>query len=355
MKGLLLGSGGGTDYAWLPMPFDRSATVTLRSDRGTGGSVAGLATVLYTDVPRDPATEGRFYAVWRREIDPPAGEPYLILDATGRGHYVGTLLQAQGMRPGMTTFFEGDDVATIDGEMRIHGTGSEDAFNGGWYALLDRWDRAVPLPLYGSLDYNLPMSRTGAYRFYLGDKLSFEKHLRLTIEHGPEGNDVPVDYRSVALYYGDHAPTSASDPALAALPLRVPTTHVFYPQLLEVSLGGGTSVWYHAGYMEMHADGDGLLRIDVSDVPAGRYRVRLSYRKGPDEGTFSVWRRQAQVSGWIDARADTLERVEAAEMGEVELTPQVRSLTLRTRAVDGRGTFRLDRVILEDINGGGRS
>ena len=55
--------------------------------------------------------------------EPPRGEPYLILDAPGPGHHVGTLLQAQGLVPGMTTCFEGDDVTTVDGELRINGTG----------------------------------------------------------------------------------------------------------------------------------------------------------------------------------------------------------------------------------------
>jgi D-arabinan exo alpha-(1,3)/(1,5)-arabinofuranosidase (non-reducing end) len=347
-RGVLLGSEGGRDYCWLPMPFDRSGAVTLRSLPGAD-PVSGTATVFYATVPRDPAAEGRLYVAWRREVDPPSGEPYLIADASGRGHYVATLLQAQGLRPGMTTFFEGDDVVLIDGEMRLHGTGSEDSFNGGWYAILDRWDRSVPLPMYGALDYNLPMARTGGYRFYVGDKLSFERRLRFTIEHGPEHNDVPVDYTSVAFLYGDTPPASAMDPAKATQPRVAPTSHVFYPQLLSVSLGSGTALDHREGRLEVRAQDDGLVRIDVREVPPGRYRVRLSYFRGPDEGTFSVWRRQAQVSDWVDARADTLEHVDAADMGEVQLTSQVRSITLRTRSRDGRGVFRFDRLILDEV------
>ena len=52
----------------------------------------------------------------------------------------------------MTYFFEGDDSTAIDGEFRIHGTGSEDFFNGGWYAMMDRWDGKLSLPLHGALD-----------------------------------------------------------------------------------------------------------------------------------------------------------------------------------------------------------
>lgn len=349
-QSVLLGSDGGRDYAWLPMPVDRSATLSLRVLPSEDGPARGTVRVFTTDAARDPATEGRLYATWRRERDPAEGEPYLLLEARGRGHQVGTLLQAQGLQPGMTAFFEGDDVTTVDGEMRLHGTGSEDYFNGGWYALLDRWDRGMSLPLHGALDYSLPLSRTGGYRFYMADKVSFAEGIRQTIEHGPEGNRVPVDYTSVAFYYGDTPPVASMDPAHAPPAPRPPTTHVFYPQLLELSVGGGTSIAFVGGALEVRAEQDGLVRFDVSALEPGRYRVRLSYRRGPDGGSFSVWRRQTQLSDWIDARADADERVDAAAVGEIELTPQARSITVRTRAVEGRAAVRIDRLILEEIH-----
>ncbi len=347
-QSLLLGSDAGRDYAYLPMPFDRSASIALRALPSESGPTRGTARVFYTEDARDPDTEGRLYATWRRERDPAEGEPYLLLDARGRGHQVGTLLQAQGLQPGMTAFFEGDDVTTVDGEMRLHGTGSEDYFNGGWYALLDRWDRGMSLPLHGALDYSLPLSRTGGYRFYMADKVSFEGHLRQTIEHGPEGNRVPVDYTSVTFHYGDMPPTASMDPSAAPPPPRPPATHVFYPQLMELSLGGGTAISYVGGALEVRAEQNGLVRFDVSALPPGRYRVKLSYRRGPDTGSFSVWRRQTQLSAWADAFAGEEERVEAADIGEIELTPQARSITVRTRAVEGRTAFRIDRLILEE-------
>jgi len=78
---------------------------------------------------------------------------------------VGSILQAQGIEPGNTFFFEGDEQVTIDGELSIHGTGSEDSFNGGWYDVPGRWDGRFSLPLSGCLDYKKPLGRTGGYRF----------------------------------------------------------------------------------------------------------------------------------------------------------------------------------------------
>ena len=122
--------------------------------------------------------EGKFYAYWKRnKSGAVAGEPHVMLDVKGKGHFVGTVLQAQGLKSGMTSFFEGDDSTVVDGELRMHGTGSEDFFNGGWYALLDRWDGAMSLPLSGALEYSLPLCRTGGYRFFIGDKISFRKKI----------------------------------------------------------------------------------------------------------------------------------------------------------------------------------
>ena len=64
----------------------------------------------------------------------------------------------------MPTFFEGDDQATIDGVLAVHGTGSEDFFNGGWYDVPGRWEDRVSLPFSGSLDFKRHLGRTGGYR-----------------------------------------------------------------------------------------------------------------------------------------------------------------------------------------------
>ena len=143
--------------------------------------------------------EGKFYSIWHRERTP-LGKFHCFLSQKGKGHYVGTIHQAQGLRPGMTLFFEGDDSTYVDNKMRLHGTGSEDYYNGGWYALLDRWDRGNSLPIHGCLDYSLPMGRTGGYRFFLSDKMSYEKEIYHGMEHGEVNNNFPVDYTSVSFF-----------------------------------------------------------------------------------------------------------------------------------------------------------
>ena len=185
------------------------------------------AEIWYTQDKRMPDSEGRFYACWEKKVKLQRGVPHTIADIRGKGHYVGTLLQAQGLNAGMTIFFEGDDSTSIDNIPRLHGTGSEDYFNGGWYAMMDRWDDKMSLPLHGSLGYSLPFCRTGGYRLYLSDKLSFEKSFWHSIEHGPAGNNIPADYTSLGLYYCDSSPEIITIPATELSKVFIPDTLVY--------------------------------------------------------------------------------------------------------------------------------
>ena len=139
----------------------------------------------------------------------------------------------------MTLFFDGDDSTVVDGKLALHGTGSEDYFNGGWYAFPDRWDDAQSLPFHGSLAYNLPLCRTGAYRFYFADKIPFQHTLHHSIEHGPINNNIPAIYSSVAFYYGDKGVglrvTRDTD-------VFMPDTLMVYPQLTDVNVWNAANI-----------------------------------------------------------------------------------------------------------------
>ncbi|MCX6905336.1 MAG: DUF2961 domain-containing protein, partial [Verrucomicrobia bacterium] len=111
------------------------------------------------------------------------------------------MLQAQGFESGKTLFFEGDDQTYLDGELAIHGTGSEDFFNGGWYDVPDRWEKRISFPLSGCLGYAKHLGRTGGYRFMIGDRYAFQKSLRQVMEHAGEKNSILTDYSAVSYLY----------------------------------------------------------------------------------------------------------------------------------------------------------
>jgi hypothetical protein len=210
MHSIVLGTEGDSNYVLYPMPFSRSARVELVSERRTGEPLHVRSEVVFSDVGRMPG-EGLFHAVWRRENPTEIGRPFTFLEARGAGQIVGVVLQAQGPSDGGTPFFEGDDEVVIDGNETVHGTGSEDSFNGGFYGLPGRWDHRASLPFSGCLGYDREISRTGGYRIFVGDAYTFNHSIQYTIEHSAEGNDIPTDYVSTTYYYLDRA-ASASAP-----------------------------------------------------------------------------------------------------------------------------------------------
>lgn len=337
MRSLLVGCSNGLHYCYLPCPYDRKAEIKLvyKLRNGVTQHPIRVSTkVYYNDQPRDVSTEGRFYTYWNREINMPQGKPYPFAKLKGRGHYVGTVHLAQGLIPGMTLFFEGDDSVCVDGVLRMHGTGSEDYYNGGWYAVLDRWDRGVSLPIHGSLDYSLPLARTGGYRWFLSDKISFEKEFYKTIEHGPDRNAYPVDYTSVAYYYGDQAPEYIKEPTDELRTVRSPDTFVYYPQLMDINLGRNLSVRFEGEYFRMEATSEfiGSVRINLPELSEGRYRIFLNYIKCPDGADFRIWQRQKPITGWLSSLAEQEHAHEKCFMGETYISPQTASLTIEIRA-----------------------
>lgn len=306
MQSTLLGVNNGLHYCFIPMPWEKNADIELvylKDDTNTGKEIPFHVT-LYFSGSKMKAGEGKLYVRWNRNKNIPAGEPYKILETAGRGHYIGTLLQAQGLNSGMTIFFEGDDECYIDGQLRLHGTGSEDYFNGGWYALPDRWDQPFSLPVHGSLGYSVPLARTGGYRFYLSDRLPFKESFKLTIEHGGTGNSVPADYTSVAFFYCDRPMTENPVPPHDLLePVKSPRMQEYWLQLLPIMAFSEQSEIIkqtladskskkNCEVLKFSSAEDGFIKFGL-DVPGeGDYNLYISYFKGKNCGNFQVTQRQ---------------------------------------------------------------
>lgn len=366
MQSLLSGVNNGLHYCYFPMPFDQKANLELeflKSPLNRTTEIPLQVKIYYSETKRT-SNEGKFYAEWKREINPEMGQPYGILHKTGRGHYVGTLLQAQGLNSGMTLFFEGDDECFVDGEMRLHGTGSEDYFNGGWYALADRWDQAFSLPVHGCLAYSIPLAHTGAYRLFLTDKISFEKDFQLSIEHGPEKNQIPVDYTSVALYYCDTPPLKNDSPAIELLKkVNSPKLQEYWVQLLPVqSMSEGASVTNgfckdertgkNVNVMKIEAPDDGFAKFELEVPSNGEYKLYLSYFKGPDLGAFLINQRQVPVSQLLDARDKETFLVEKQLIGTMFIKEGTNTITVVLKNNSDNSAinkFFLQRIYLERI------
>jgi hypothetical protein len=360
MQSMLVGVKDGTHYCYLPMPFDKKAIIELEFIKNTLNKSTEIpvnVTVYYIETKR-ATNEGKFYAEWRREINPEMGKPYLILNKTGHGHYIGTALQAQGLNSGMTLFFEGDDVCTVDGEMRFHGTGSEDAFNGGWYALPDCWDQAFSLPVHGCLAYSIPLARTGAYRFFFSDKISFERDINMTIEHGPEGNKIPVDYTSVAYYYCDRPPVSNNLPTMELLEkINSPKLQEYWLALLPIkALSSGATISNEdckdsqSGkkyeVFKLVAPSDGFAKFELEVPSNGEYKLYMSYFKGPDCGQVEINQRHIPIKR-IDGHADENTFIEKELIGSLNINEGTNTITVTLKNKSAKNIFLMHRLYLE--------
>jgi len=94
----------------------------------------------------------------------------------------------------------------------MHGTGTEDFYESGWY-FTDAQDgllgsTAVPyaMPLAGMTGHEIQeLDCAGecmaAYRHMLPDSMAFDNGISFNIQHGPVNNNVNANYESTAYYY----------------------------------------------------------------------------------------------------------------------------------------------------------
>jgi hypothetical protein len=317
-RSLLLGTSGNANYCYFPMPFERSATVEIASERND--PVELKAEVIHCAAPRTK-DEGKFYALWRRENPTTVGRPYTFLNTTGRGHLVGLVLQAQGLESGKTLFFEGDDQTTIDGKLTIHGTGSEDFFNGGWYDVPDRWEKRISFPLSGCLGYFKHLGRTGAYRLFLGDAYAYRQSLLQTIEHSGERNDIPADYCSVTYFYSEQRPTvNLEPPPLAGRKVNDPRELIFptswQTPIYAWSFDRATLTrkkekveGEEIRYLSMRASGEdwfGSHFISFTcDIPeAGKHSIYIEAMKGPEQAMVQLFSNENPVAPPVDVYSE---------------------------------------------------
>ena len=205
---------------FFPMPFSENARIEVESD--AENALKFYFYVDYEEVEKLPETELRFHAVWNREC-PTDGVSdrdmdnaeyefggknttgdgnYILLEAQGKGHYVGCNFNVHNLRHTneWNWYGEGDDMIFIDGENwppRIHGTGTEDYFNTAWCP-----KQEVCTPYHGIILGGGPnwSGKISVYRYHVPDPILFDRSIKVTIEHG-HNNHRSDDIASTAYWY----------------------------------------------------------------------------------------------------------------------------------------------------------
>ncbi|MCG8591279.1 MAG: DUF2961 domain-containing protein [Proteobacteria bacterium] len=243
---------------WFPMPFAEGARFEVENQ---GQNLRFFYYYIDYEEHAEPDAElARFHASWNRQ-NPTAGtarrqgferrdygysderpvgpglglggpwseanltgeENYVILEAEGRGHYVGCNLGVDVFERQVNDWYgEGDDMIFIDGEPwppRLHGTGTEDYFN---TAFCPKQEFSAPyhgLTVYSGTEAWPWGGKNCMYRFHIEDPIAFERSIRVTIETG-HNNALANDYVSTAYWYqvGRRAPIRALPPVAERLP-----------------------------------------------------------------------------------------------------------------------------------------
>jgi hypothetical protein len=223
--------------AYFKMPFATAARISVANE-GTIRCDNLYFAVDYVTVPQLPENLGRLHAQyrqaapckastdnWTNEYAPDingkknlSGEGnYIFLEATGRGHFIGVtqaVLQNQDQ-----WFGEGDDMIFIDGDTAptINGTGTEDYYNGAWGfgSPFAYQHNGAPF----MVDQDHIGGRLCLYRWHTESPITFEKSIRVTIEHG-HGNHRADNFYSTAFWY--QTEPHAAFPALSKPAERVP-------------------------------------------------------------------------------------------------------------------------------------
>lgn len=160
------------------MPFRKRAKVTLTNENFEFGPVAFYYYLDWEQVDERPDDTLYFHARYRQQTPAMPGD-HVLLETSGRGHYVGTVYSAHQTRIGW--FGEGDDRFYIDGEEvpSLQGTGTEDYFGDAWGF------REFAGPFHGVTLFEGPMAgdRVTAYRWHLKDPVRFTESLKVSIEH----------------------------------------------------------------------------------------------------------------------------------------------------------------------------
>ena len=217
--------GGKGFNCWWPMPFSSGFKITLENDNDSKLKLFYyLDYELFEDKFENEADFGRFHAQWRRENPPkvkkrdsetgkhisrfrpkkftfsgkntePLKYNYRILEAKGKGHYVGCNLNIYNKTFIPLFFFpnwpgEGDDMIFIDDDIEkgvptLCGTGTEDYVCQAWSQQKKYFAPYFGTIKGGGLNWH---GKITYYRYHIEDPIYFNRQIIVSIEHGHDNH-----------------------------------------------------------------------------------------------------------------------------------------------------------------------
>jgi hypothetical protein len=181
---------------YIPMPFKKSARVTLRND--SDRNIMNYSYVEWQTLPDWDAGLGYFHASWQRlsfQLTPDTAQK--VFSLRGPGHLIGEYWNINTDEPEFTRMhfvMEGNNEFRVDGEKEpsLNYLGSEDSFNfsWGWHQLFNGYKVGINYlsfrptqakVVFDNEDKEGKQSRLSTYRFRDRDAIHFGLTLELAI------------------------------------------------------------------------------------------------------------------------------------------------------------------------------
>ena len=301
------------------MPFRKSARIEIvnQSQKQISLLYYNIDWIKKDKLPKDAPY---FYAQYRQEYPVEKGKDYVVLETTGKGHYVGTVLAVRTRSP--SWFGEGDEKIYIDGGAKssIWGTGTEDYFLSAWGL------QTTSTPYFGVPyfdQWGIVGGHTSAYRWHVTDPLVFNTGIKVTFEHfgwiapdenpnyrATSWNEREDDFSSVAFWYQTGKPTfsaRAPDASARALPNIERTVAYARDFKADQYHGAGSVVTQlldlYPGdqllYKPAQADG-AWLEIPFEVKKKEPLRLLLNLTKASDFGRYQAFLDGVKLGGAMD-------------------------------------------------------
>ncbi len=332
------------------MPFRKSARIEIvnQSEKQISLLYYNIDWIKKDKLPKDSPY---FYAQYRQEYPAQHGKDYVVLETTGKGHFVGTVLSVRTRSP--SWFGEGDEKIYIDGEAKasIWGTGTEDYFLSAWGL------QTTSTPYFGVPyfdQWGIVGGHTSAYRWHINDPIVFNKGIKVTFEHfgwiapdenpnykATSWNEREDDYASVAFWYQTGKPTftaRAPHSRERALP-NIERTVIYArdfkdakyhgegevsTQPLDIYMGG-EQLFYKPAKPE-----SGWLEIPFEVKKKEPLRLLLNMTKAEDYGRYQAYLDGTKLGGVMDFFSA---KVANEEFHLLDFWPEVGAHTLRLECV----------------------
>ncbi|MDO8682208.1 MAG: DUF2961 domain-containing protein [Armatimonadota bacterium] len=339
VQSLLLGKLNDTYYSYFVMPYAKGALLQIKNDSAKRLQLS--YELIYEPVTKLPVGMGRFFAWWHRQNPCVQGELFPILNAQGKGQWLGVSHAMKSYGKGIG-YLEGDEMLWIDGRDNTHynGTGTEDYFNGGWYFRTPGW---APLYGCGTLDGS---GRCHAYRIHLTDFAPFQQTAKIGIEHGAS-NKVQADYAGVTFWYAapetkhGFKPASVDERMDNPAPVKgvIEAENILDAATRAKIITDTQEDFYLSAGKAVVAQPkkDVALTLDAPDTAI--YKLEIGFAQGPNRGIASVLIDGEPMAEAVDTYNEAVKVREQTRIGATkELAKGKHTLTIESSGKNAKST-----------------